>query len=124
MTKPLTKEELIRSDWIVKLRSEGDRQCFGAGRRGNSVCALALLNEAAQINVEWFDIDNYRSAGLGLEQAEEIIALNDGSWSEMMLRTHRKHTFSEIADVVEGWFRNANEGVGAVASRITKANVK
>jgi hypothetical protein len=39
--------------------------------------------------------------------------MNDG-------RGFPKHTFSEIADVIEGWFTKSNEGVGSFVSRTTK----
>jgi hypothetical protein len=105
MTKPLTKEALIRSDWIVRLRSEGERQCdqyyFRAGEIGLRVCALGLLIETADIPM----LDSHEPedvgalAGLSFAQSHDITNRNDGGGD------YHPHTFAEIADVVEGWFQ-------------------
>jgi hypothetical protein len=65
-------------------------------------------------------------AGLSFEQGLNVIALNDGDhplyplFHSRRRPRPRKHTFSEIADVIESWFSESNEGVGGFASRTTK----
>ena len=110
MTKPLTKEELIRSAWITELRRQGERQCTnGSYTHGAFVCALGLLREVALPKCtlearEMFDevCEVGAFAGLNENQSTEITLRNDGD-SEC---EYHKHTFSEIADVVEGWFKD------------------
>jgi hypothetical protein len=96
MTKPLTKEELIRSAWITALRMQGHRQCHGKFRDGDLVCALQILREVVGPVNERLTV----LAGISLEQFGDVVLMNDG------VGVH-KHTFAEIADVVEGWFRKS-----------------
>ena len=113
MTQPLTKEELIRGAWITALRRQGARQCerhvFEKGTL--RVCALGLLAEIAGIGRiakaivarhGEFDFIG-RRAGLSKRQTEDVWKMNDGY---APFETP-KHTFSEIADVVEGWFKKS-----------------
>lgn len=100
MTKELTKQELTRLAWITELRRQGHRQCRLRLFAGNSVCALGLLAEVAGIvdQKRVFDDAYYKeiaaSAGLTESHIIDVYQLNDTG-----------HTFAEIADVVEGWFR-------------------
>jgi len=99
MTKPLSSQELVRLSWLTELRRQGHRQCTGVGARsGGMVCALKLLSEVAGTR-SWFSRETSEAAGLTNGQAVRVIRMNDGS------ENHRRHTFAEIADVVEGWFK-------------------
>jgi hypothetical protein len=107
MSAPIkTKEEIVRLAWTTELRRQGHRKCeheFDDG--GGLVCALGLLREVSGMPhaeaeaVQWNDV-NYVGALAGLDaaQSRDSAYLNDGV-------STRKHTFSEIADVVEGWFK-------------------
>lgn len=101
MSEPLSKTELVRAAWITELRREGHRQCFGTYWDGLSrVCALGLLAEVAGVDPN----DETRAtdaAGISVRQANKIVVLNDGDHVAGV----RKHSFSQIADVVEGWFK-------------------
>lgn len=103
MSRELTKQELVRLSWLTELRRQGDRQCEGIGN-GKTVCALALLHEVAvgRFAPYPFPYDAVASAaGLTGQQAWLVAMMNDGC----PFPSIRQHTFSEIADVVEGWFR-------------------
>lgn len=101
MSEVKSKETLVRLAWIAALRRQGHRKCtdeyHGSGGR---VCALGLLAEVAGEKVD--DItktDKVGSwAGLDFFQSVKVINMNDGENTP-------KRTFSEIADVVEGWFK-------------------
>lgn len=102
MSEQLTKEELIRLSWLTELRRQGERQCqdrFEDGKGG--VCALGLLREVAGLTPTT-TAESGRLAGLTPGQSHLVAALNDGvpSWGIP------KRTFSEVADVVEGWFKD------------------
>lgn len=105
MAQPKTKEQLVRMAWVTELRRQGHRQCYGAYYEGNKrVCALGLLAEIAEVNAEKYDepSDVGSLAGMTEEQSSAVWCMNDGE-SDFH---GRKHTFAEIADVVEGWFPN------------------
>ncbi len=106
MSKTLTKEELVRANWLVELRRQGHRQCVGARNEYGNVCALELLSE--QLGVE----DHCKAAilaGLSFRQMATVGNLNDGvSFDRTKTRVHnRVHTFAEIADIIEEWFKKA-----------------
>lgn len=101
MSTQKTKEELIRLAWIAALRRSGDRQCEGELFNGTNVCAMGLLAEvtgmrrtAAAVVGRWGFNWLGRWAGLSPDQTTTVWHANDDS-----------HTFSEIADVIEGWFK-------------------
>jgi hypothetical protein len=106
MTQPLTKEELIRGAWITALRMEGHRQIRWEpyGHFDDRVCAGYLLREIAGVPNRldtrsiYYDRRACWAAGLSTWQGFKIMFMNDGLLC-------RQHTFSEIADVVEGWFK-------------------
>lgn len=106
MTKTLDKTELVRQAWLTELRRQGHRQCHGVGV-GKQVCALQLLTEIAdpdgKINggstSRWGHPQIARAAGLNFGQLTAVYQMNDG------FCPYNKHTFAEIADVVEGWFK-------------------
>ena len=112
MSKTLTKEELIRASWLTELRRQGKRQCVGMGGWTNKVCALQLLADVAGVEpgldglykIGLTDIaEGY--AGLSNAQAWTVVAMNDGHpWRDIPVE--RRHTFAEIADTVEGWFKS------------------
>lgn len=108
MTKPLSKTDLTRAAWLTELRRQGHRQCTDALRIGTRVCAIGLLGEVARANERQFDRgDDYGIGGLaGLSrlQVEEVTKRNDGAFDEISCKRLPKHTFAEIADVVESWF--------------------
>ena len=93
----------IRARWIAELRRQGHRQCTGSYTDfGGRVCALGLLAEVAGHSFErgdWPD-DIGDLAGLREDHSDKIVGMNDGKWE------FHKHTFAEIADVVEGWFKS------------------
>ena len=105
MSTQRTKEELVRLAWTTKLRRQGHRQCVlrAHDHRGN-VCAFALLAEIAPHATRWpgsgsIDYETLaRAAGLARGHLREVLCMNDGKYE------FRRHTFAEIADVVEGWF--------------------
>lgn len=111
MTKTLDKTELVRLAWLTELRRQGQRQCVGEYMDGlGSVCALGLLAEVSGMPRDelWtrtndLDLDDLAEigalAGLSDEQTDGVYGRNDGSDG------YQKHTFAEIADVVEGWFK-------------------
>ena len=103
MTKPLTKEDLIRSAWITELRRQGERQCvdWNTGNDSNRVCALQLLWELVRTpeQIEPLYADLGALAGLSERRTWDVIDMNDGQ------ALFPKSTFSEIADVVESWFK-------------------
>lgn len=107
MSAPIkTKEELTRLAWLVELRRQGHRQCLGAVDGMGGVCAMVLLGEVATGGRSFAvhscaaleDIGS--KAGLHVGQVVEVVEMNDGCIN----RDIPPHTFSEIADVVEGWF--------------------
>jgi hypothetical protein len=105
MAETLDKQTLTRLAWITELRRQGHRQCTGAYfSKAGGVCALGLLMEIAIDRSRWCDEEWDEMcavgalAGLTSDQAGEVALLNDG-----MLCA--KHTFAQIADVVEGWFK-------------------
>ena len=104
MTKPLKKTDLMRAAWLTELRRQGHRQCTETYRvEGGHVCALGLLAEIAgrkvspRTRVEAIG----KLAGLTGGESSWVADLNDGYWPMI-----NKHTFAQIADVVEGWFPN------------------
>lgn len=104
MTKQLDKATITRLAWITELRRQGHRKCTGMLFKAGGVCALGLLAEVAGMT----DTDDYleigRAAGLTHFQADDIWKMNDG-W-EGLMSSVRQHTFAEIADVVDGWFKS------------------
>lgn len=102
---PVDQQALVRQRWIAELRRQGHRQCVGAYKTGDDrVCALGLLLEIAvpddAANPRWDDVANVGRL-IGIVEphvAAQIAFMNDGTWGP-------RHTFAEIADVVEGWFR-------------------
>ncbi len=108
MSKTLTKEELVRANWLVELRRQGHRQCrLDYSDRGD-VCALGLLGEVARLelddSVDLWEVGEL--AGLDCNQSVEIASRNDGGY-DLYGRLYPEHTFAEIADIVEGWFKKA-----------------
>lgn len=111
MTKTLDKTDLVRLAWLTELRRQGDRQCTGADFPKGKVCALGLLAEI--VGFEWVDTlepEDYGPlgcfAGLSWDQTQDVWKRNDGvNPDEMRPVPYHKHTFAEIADVVEGWFK-------------------
>lgn len=101
MSTTLPKTDLVRSAWITELRRQGDRQCTGDYRKGKNVCALGLLREVMGFGSNWESEWVERATGLEHWMACEVVAMNDGQDG------YPKHTFSEIADVVESWFSKA-----------------
>lgn len=108
MTKPLSKTDLTRAAWLTELRRQGHRQCQDALRIGTRVCAIGLLGEVANAKERQFSHgDDYgigALAGLSHDQVEEVTKRNDGAYDTVRSKHLPKHTFAEIADVVEGWF--------------------
>ncbi len=112
MTKTLDKTELVRLAWLTDLRRQGHRQCTHSYAEDDNVCALGLLLEVAGKTVEWAEgtcgIDETaigELAGLTAEQSVRVISMNDGCPPSTGKPPYHKHTFAEIADVVEGWFK-------------------
>lgn len=104
MSTTKTKEELARMAWIVALRQQGKRQCHAIpATRGGKVCAFALLAEMmGEPARNWAGM--HRFVGLSAEQAIDVVCMNDGGINFSTDQEFYQHTFSEIADVVEGWF--------------------
>ncbi len=110
MTEQLTKETLIRLAWIAALRSQGHRKCEGTyhDRETGAVCALGLLQEVARLSPGDIICGRYgqrgeAAAGLTAYQCGQVILMNDGI--TRYGGKNAKRTFSEIADVIEGWFK-------------------
>lgn len=106
MTQPLDKTALVRASWLTELRRQGHRQCIESFEADDGrVCALGLLREIAVERDErhlsdWDDIKAVGAlAGLAISRSEDVVCRNDGT------QGHPSHTFAEIADVVEGWFK-------------------
>ena len=101
----------VRERWIVELRRQGHRKCEGglADAIDGRVCALGLLAEVAGLStgstaddgLTYYEIAE--AAGLTEQQIDKIWRMNDGD--QLHEPKYRKHTFPEIADVVEGWFK-------------------
>lgn len=101
MSTQKSKEELVRLAWIAALRREGHRKCTDAYHGfGGAVCALGLLAEVVGEKVDDLtktsDVGSW--AGLDFQHSVAVINMNDGE-------NTTKCTFSEIADVIEGWFK-------------------
>jgi hypothetical protein len=98
------EQALVRSRWIAALRAQGHRKCEGELSNGmGGVCALGLLAEVAGFPerfVSYHDIAD--AAGLNGDHIDLLWRMNDGD--QVHEPKYRKHSFSEIADVVEGWF--------------------
>lgn len=108
MSKELTKQELVRLSWLTELRRQGDRQCIGVYDCDGQVCALGLLVEIAGTDAELNEYEVGALVGLNKHQSDWVVSANDGVGLEVgnkLQNPTRRHTFSEIADVVEGWFR-------------------
>ena len=111
MTKTLDKTELVRLAWLTELRRQGHRQCHqpNLGIFGKQVCALQLLAEIVDPHGEvdggspsrWGHPKIARAAGLDHDQLTAVYQMNDGTGP----KAQHQHTFAEIADVVEGWFK-------------------
>lgn len=100
MATTKTREELVRMAWVTALRQQGDRQCHGMGHYKGSVCALMLAGEVAGLSERERTYSRCASAvGLSDGQCGDVMGMNDG-----INDADHKHTFSEIADVVESWF--------------------
>lgn len=104
MTKELDKTTLTRLAWLTELRRQGHRQCDGAYFKDNKACAIGLLGETAglsQMDTVFFKSpeDVGELAGLDGSQVAVVVSMNDGV-------SQRKHSFREIADTVESWFRD------------------
>lgn len=113
--KQKTKEEIVRLSWLTELRRQGHRKCLGTYCDDTLVCALGLLGEIGGLTLQQLinktPPEVGELAGLTEMQAESVVARNDGSLgpehgesSEEDEVWFDKHTFAEIADVVEGWF--------------------
>ncbi len=108
MSEQLTKETLVRLSWLTELRRQGERKCVDVYVEGSLVCALGLLREVAIADPrDWpDDVGEVGAfAGLSHEQSEEVASRNDGAFKLDGIEMYHPHTLSEIADVVEGWFR-------------------
>ena len=123
MSQPIEKTTLHRLAWIQALRLNGHRKCVNryiAHDDGNvpRVCALGLLwevvyphrmgdVESPAVRVSQSDVGEL--AGLTVDQTAMVIFLNDGSPApltpSMYSDPYRQHSFAEIADIVEGWFK-------------------
>ena len=108
MAEQLDKQTMVRLAWLTELRRQGHRQCRGVqtgawtGGDPNTVCAMRLL--ADMTGREWGDLTQVGSwAGLSKSQVDDVIYMNDGH--RFCRPTGRKHTFREIADIVEAWFK-------------------
>lgn len=104
MSEPIkTKEEIVRLSWLTELRRQGHRQCEGAFFIGHQACALGILGEVGGLDRSDYLFKDVSAIGaladLNDWQVDEVINMNDG------IRNAHKHTFAEIADVVEGWFK-------------------
>jgi hypothetical protein len=100
----ISSPDVVRSRWIAELRRQGDRKCEGKLSDGHRVCALGLLSEVAGLRgyaaKSWGAIAD--AGGLNAMQMDHIWRMNDGN--QIYSPPIHKHTFAEIADVVEGWF--------------------
>lgn len=112
MTKTLDKTELMRLAWLTELRRQGHRQCEGdyTDSDGN-VCAIGLLAEVASFDVllAGGEAEIGELAGLTSLQSDHVVSMNDGVIPEGSHCRLHKHTFAEIADVVEGWFNGSQQ---------------
>jgi hypothetical protein len=94
MATTKTKEELVRMNWLVELRRQGDRQCHHYGsREEGKACAMQILSEIVCGDVCADYVESGYAAGLSVSQMTKVTDINDDGG-----------TFSEIADVVESWF--------------------
>lgn len=113
MTKTLDKTDLVRLAWLTELRRQGHRKCIGEYARLGAVCALGLLLEVAGQTVEWTeDLPGDSTVGVGAlaglsgRQSRIVVSMNDGAPNiDVGYGRYHAHTFAEIADVVEGWFK-------------------
>ena len=97
MSRPLDTQQLVRASWLTELRRQEHRQCHGSmNGPDRTVCALQLLDEISGRSRSPYVIG--QTAGLDRWQTWHVVSLNDGAYGH-------KHTFAEIADVVEGWFK-------------------
>jgi len=125
MSKPLSKTDLVRTQWLVELRRQGHRQCAGSTGKGEQVCALVLLAQTLYPYERWCDISRRlqeevlfyentwfvigKQAGLNERQVDDVIERNDGKCAYKRLDGDRDlpgQSFAQIADVIEGWFRD------------------
>lgn len=98
------EQSINRKLWIAALRSQGHRKCVGDLFIGNEVCALGLLAEVAGFSGADCYYDIGAAAGLNAEQVGAVWRLNDGH-QPANGPPLPQHSFAEIADVIEGWFR-------------------
>ena len=106
MAKTLDKVELTRLAWLTALRAQGHRQCRETcATDSQQICAGHLLSSEI-LNQPKLDIVMAMGmAGLSRKQGWEVISMNDGRGYDCFRGDcFRRHTFAEIADVVEGWF--------------------
>ena len=103
MSTTKTKTELVRMGWVTALRTQGHRKCEGYySQRVDGgivqVCALGMLMEIE--GTRWGHLKAIGAlAGLSPQQTYRVVKMNDGRGLS------RPRTFSEIADVVESWFK-------------------
>lgn len=103
MSETLDKQTLTRLAWLTELRRQGHRKCegdFGDYLTGGSVCAIGLLIEVADLGGWDDEFDVGEAAGLERWMVVQVVDRNDGD------APYHEHTFAEIADVVEGWFKS------------------
>lgn len=111
MTKTLDKTELVRLAWLTELRRQGHRQCTGSYKSDGDVCALGLLLDVVGLSADWAEQeanderDVGALAGLSGDQSRTVVCMNDGLIPAKGTSALHQHTFAEIADVVEGWFK-------------------
>lgn len=100
------EQALIRSRWIEELRRQGHRKCTGDlfdGRGG--VCALGLLAEVAGMERTNSAYGEILAGLLTHSQLDDVWRMNDGWEDPLGSYSIRQHTFAEIADVAEAWFK-------------------
>jgi hypothetical protein len=121
MSEHKSKETLVRLAWIAALRNQGDRQCREMMRQGQLVCALGLLAEITEFSGSIIEAELVVGAMAGLDdnQCSHVACLNDGVRNKRLgfNLKFKKHTFSEIADVIEGWFDSPALPPGPDATR-------
>ena len=103
MSRDISTTEKVRLSWVTELRRQGHRQCTGPYDSLNGVCAVILLSEMIERQTGERQLSPRAAAqdhaGLSDYQVHQVICMNDGRLG------FPKSTFSEIADVVEGWFK-------------------
>jgi hypothetical protein len=97
----------LKSDWLIALRSGEYKQAHGSLQVGNSFCCLGVLCKVAGLKIEpetGNAVTDDQGRSIGYEPIAAIISdfmMTDLYYRNDGCQTYHRHTFAEIADLIE-----------------------